>query len=63
MVMNLRVERQATLPGPVAWAPIADHRVKLHAGSPVRGTCRTRDYRQHRHAGFHGTEVIVGRET
>ena len=44
MVMNLRVERLATLPGPAAWVPIADHRVKLHAGPPVRGTCRMRDF-------------------
>ena len=44
MSMNLRVERHATLPGPAIWAPIADHRVKVHAGPPVRGTCRARDF-------------------
>jgi len=44
MLMNLRVERQATLPGPAAWTPIADHRIKVHAGPPVRGTCRARDF-------------------
>lgn len=49
MSMNLRVERHATLPGPAAWAPIADHRVKVHAGPPVRGTC-----------GAHGFVVLRG---
>ena len=36
----LRVDLHTTLPGAVTLEPLPDHRVKVHAGAPVRGTCQ-----------------------
>ena len=38
--IGLRVDLQTTLPGRVELRPLADHRLKIHAGPPVRGACR-----------------------
>ncbi|WP_437673181.1 helix-turn-helix domain-containing protein [Sorangium sp. So ce131] len=41
--LGLRVDVRTTAPGVVAIDPTPDHRLKVHAGSPVRGFCgRTR---------------------
>ena len=44
MTLPLRVERQTLPPGPRGFVASADHRVKLHAGPPSRGTCRLRPF-------------------
>jgi AraC family transcriptional regulator len=36
---GMQVERMVTRPGPVTLEPIADHRIKIHTGTPVTGTC------------------------
>ena len=37
--IGLRVDRQTTPPGVVQLQPLAAHRLKIHAGAPVRGIC------------------------
>ena len=37
--LGLRVDRRTTLPGELKLEPLPDHRVKVHAGAPVRGAC------------------------
>lgn len=36
----LRVDLRTTLPGAMTLEPLPEHRVKVHAGAPVRGACR-----------------------
>lgn len=38
---GMQVERMVTRPGSVTLEPIADHRIKIHTGAPVTGTCHT----------------------
>jgi AraC family transcriptional regulator len=38
--IGLRVDLQTTPAGDVQLQALADHRLKIHAGAPVRGTCR-----------------------
>jgi AraC family transcriptional regulator len=38
--LGLRVDRHTTAPGVVELAPLPDHRLKIHAGAPVRGACQ-----------------------
>jgi AraC family transcriptional regulator len=38
--IGLRVEVLTTRPGKVELRPLADHRLKIHAGPPVRAACR-----------------------
>lgn len=38
--LGLGVELRTTLPGQIAMEAIPDHRLKVHAGAPVRGACR-----------------------
>ncbi|RPE79972.1 AraC family transcriptional regulator [Vulcaniibacterium tengchongense] len=42
---DILVERFATRPGPVALEPVAEHRIKVHTGAPVTGTCHDRRFR------------------
>jgi AraC family transcriptional regulator len=41
---GLHVEHHTTPPGPVELQPKADHRVRIHAGAPVRGRCRIQPF-------------------
>lgn len=36
---GIRAERFITRPGPVELEPVAEHRIKVHTGAPVTGTC------------------------
>ena len=36
---GMQVERMVTQPGKVTLEPVADHRIKIHTGTPVTGTC------------------------
>ncbi len=36
----LRVDLRKTMPGVLALEPLTDHRLKIHAGAPVRGACQ-----------------------
>jgi len=36
---GIQVERMVTQPGKVTLEPLADHRIKIHTGTPVTGTC------------------------
>jgi AraC family transcriptional regulator len=38
---GMHVERMVTRPGPVTLEPVADHRIKIHTGAPVTGSCHT----------------------
>lgn len=38
--IGLRIEQRMTSPGLVAIDPLPDHRLKIHTGGPVRGSCR-----------------------
>ncbi|WP_368565695.1 helix-turn-helix domain-containing protein [Pseudoxanthomonas sp. UTMC 1351] len=38
---GMQVERMVTRPGPVTLEPAADHRIKIHTGAPVTGTCHS----------------------
>jgi AraC family transcriptional regulator len=38
--MRLLVEVQTTPGGVIEWSALPDHRVRIHAGGPVRGACR-----------------------
>jgi AraC family transcriptional regulator len=38
---GMRIERMVTRPGPVTLEPLADHRIKIHTGTPVTGSCRS----------------------
>jgi AraC family transcriptional regulator len=40
LLVVLRVEMRTTPPGVLKLEPLAEHRVKIHAGAPVRGACR-----------------------
>ncbi len=43
--IGLRVELQTTQPGVVQLNAASDHRLKIHAGAPVRGRCRSQAFR------------------
>lgn len=38
--IGLRIDRRTTSPGLVAIDPLPDHRLKIHTGSPVPGSCQ-----------------------
>ena len=40
----LRVDLRTTLPGGLKLEALPEHRVKIHAGPPVRGACRLHDF-------------------
>lgn len=42
--VGLRVDVRTTPPGEVSLEAIPDHRLKVHAGAPVRGACRTQRF-------------------
>jgi AraC family transcriptional regulator len=42
--VGVRVERQTTPAGVVQLQAMSDHRLKIHAGAPVRGACRDRRF-------------------
>ncbi|WNG51597.1 helix-turn-helix transcriptional regulator [Archangium minus] len=39
--LGLLVDLRTTPPGTVSFEPLPDHRLKIHAGAPVRGECRS----------------------
>ena len=43
--LSLRVDLQTTPPGQVELAALPDHRLKIHAGTPVQGACRADRFR------------------
>ncbi|WP_163990967.1 AraC family transcriptional regulator [Pyxidicoccus caerfyrddinensis] len=42
--LGLRVDLRTTPPGTVSFEALPDHRLKVHAGAPVRGACRTQRF-------------------
>jgi len=38
---GMRIDRMVTRPGPVTLEPVADHRIKIHTGTPVTGNCHS----------------------
>src|SRR5687767_6795322 len=42
--LGLLVDVQTTAPGIVELQALTDHRLKVHAGAPVRGTCRVQRF-------------------
>jgi len=38
--IGLRIDRRTTAPGVIKFEALPDHRLRVHAGAPVRGSCR-----------------------